>query len=261
MSKGMILQFKVTNQSIERLDSLQVFEKSQGYLYAHFIFSEDWQGYTKTVKFSNVLTDSYIGVTLGNENKCLVPYTMILYPAMSICIEGVNDTNIITTNSIAIDIDKSNSTAPSHELPITNITSNDDSIIIERDEDKVDLTLPNRAHWYHHNVKIGIPKSGSHSEWYYVHIKVNNHRQEPYDQASVRELVESALTYNGNLSIYDQGEGINYIHLANTHIRDGNAFTGNGLGLDEDNLPTSGYFELYLDECEEFEYLEDIIEV
>lgn len=123
MRKGMTLQFKVTNQTIERLDSNKVYANSREYLYAKFIFSEDWQGYTKTVKFSNVLTDSYCGVTLGNEQTCLVPLTVILFPAFTLCIEGIKDESLITTNSVVIDVETSHSADEYTNCPISTIES------------------------------------------------------------------------------------------------------------------------------------------
>lgn len=129
MRKGMTLEFKVTQQEITRLDSQKVYEKTKGYLYAHFVFSDDWEGYLKTIKFSNLLDNSYIGVTLASDNTCMVPYTLILYPGVTFCIEGTNNGDVITTNDFIFDVDESNSTVP--EVPTDNyveITSNDFTI-------------------------------------------------------------------------------------------------------------------------------------
>lgn len=129
MRKGMTLEFKVTQQEITRLDSQKVYEGTKGYLYAHFVFSDDWEGYLKTVKFSNLLDNSYIGVTLASDNTCMVPYTLILYPGVTFCIEGTSHGDIITTNEFIFDVDESNSTVP--EVPADNyleITNNDFTI-------------------------------------------------------------------------------------------------------------------------------------
>lgn len=129
MRKGMTLEFKVTQQEITRLDSQKVYEGTKGYLYAHFVFSDDWEGYLKTVKFSNLLDNSYIGVTLASDNTCMVPYTLVLYPGVTFCIEGTSHGDIITTNDFVFDVDESNSTVP--EVPTDNyleITSNDFTI-------------------------------------------------------------------------------------------------------------------------------------
>lgn len=129
MRKGMTLEFKVTQQEITRLDSQKVYERTKGYLYAHFVFSDDWEGYLKTVKFSNLLDNSYIGVTLASDNTCMVPYTLVLYPGVTFCIEGTSHGDIITTNDFVFDVDESNSTVP--EVPADNyleITSNDFTI-------------------------------------------------------------------------------------------------------------------------------------
>lgn len=129
MRKGMTLEFKVTQQEITRLDSQKVYERTKGYLYAHFVFSDDWEGYLKTVKFSNLLDNSYIGVTLASDNTCMVPYSLVLYPGVTFCIEGTSHGDIITTNDFVFDVDESNSTVP--EVPADNyleITSNDFTI-------------------------------------------------------------------------------------------------------------------------------------
>lgn len=123
MRKGMTLEFKVTQQEITRLDSQKVYERTKGYLYAHFVFSDDWEGYLKTVKFSNLLDNSYIGVTLASDNTCMVPYTLILYPGVTFCIEGTKDGNIITTNDFVFDVDESNSTVIETDQPIYEIES------------------------------------------------------------------------------------------------------------------------------------------
>lgn len=123
MRKGMTLEFKVTQQEITRLDSQKVYERTKGYLYAHFVFSDDWEGYLKTVKFSNLLDKSYIGVTLASDNTCMVPYTLILYPGVTFCIEGTKDGDVITTNDFVFDVDESNSTVIETNQPIYEIES------------------------------------------------------------------------------------------------------------------------------------------
>ena len=123
MRKGMTLEFKVTQQEITRLDSQKVYEKTKGYLYAHFVFSDDWDGYLKTVKFSNLLDNSYIGVTLASDNTCMVPYTLILYPGVTFCIEGTKGDEIITTNDFVFDVDESNSSVIPQDQPIYEIES------------------------------------------------------------------------------------------------------------------------------------------
>lgn len=123
MRKGMTLEFKVTQQEITRLDSQKVYERTKGYLYAHFVFSDDWEGYLKTVKFSNLLDNSYIGVTLASDNTCMVPYTLVLYPGVTFCIEGTKDGDVITTNDFVFDVDESNSTVIETDQPIYEIES------------------------------------------------------------------------------------------------------------------------------------------
>lgn len=137
MRKGMTLEFKVTQQEITRLDSQKVYERTKGYLYAHFVFSDDWEGYLKTVKFSNLLDNSYIGVTLASDNTCMVPYTIILYPGVTFCIEGTKDGDVITTNDFVFDVDESNSTVIETDQPIYEIESK----TLDYEKDGITATL------------------------------------------------------------------------------------------------------------------------
>ena len=137
MRRGMTLEFKVTQQEITRLDSQKVYEKTKGYLYAHFVFSDDWEGYLKTVKFSNLLDNSYIGVTLASDNTCMVPYTLILYPGVTFCIEGTKDGDIITTNDFVFDVDESNSSNIPQDQPIYEIESK----TLDYEKDGITATL------------------------------------------------------------------------------------------------------------------------
>lgn len=107
MRNGMTLEFKVTQQTITRLDSNVVYENSNNYLFAHFIFSDDWKGATKVVKFRDAFTDAYVDVTLGRDNKCTIPSITTLYPVTFLTIVGTKENQIITTNDIAIDVFKS----------------------------------------------------------------------------------------------------------------------------------------------------------
>ena len=137
MRKGMTLEFKVTQQEITRLDSQKVYERTKGYLYAHFVFSDDWEGYLKTVKFSNLLDNSYMGVTLASDNTCMVPYTLILYPGVTFCIEGTKDGDVITTNDFVFDVDESNSSTIPQDQPIYEI----DSKTLDYEKDGLTATL------------------------------------------------------------------------------------------------------------------------
>lgn len=107
MRNGMTLEFKVTQQTITRLDSNVVYENSNNYLFAHFIFSDDWKGATKVVKFRDAFTDAYVDVTLGKDNKCTIPSITTLYPVTFLTIVGTKENQTITTNDIAIDVFKS----------------------------------------------------------------------------------------------------------------------------------------------------------
>ena len=111
MQKGMTLEFKVTNQTITRLDNKQVVENSMGYLFAHFTFSEEWVGVTKTIKIKTVFEPNYVDVVLDANNECEIPTSLIKYPLFYFSVEGTSEGVLITTREIAVDVDMVSNTA------------------------------------------------------------------------------------------------------------------------------------------------------
>lgn len=70
-----MLIFEADGQVLRRLDGTSVVADSRNYLYALFLFSDDWGDATKTAIFATE-KDAYI-VLIGSNGKCLVPYEVL----------------------------------------------------------------------------------------------------------------------------------------------------------------------------------------
>lgn len=72
----MTLEFEITNQFINRVDTLKPVAKSQNYLYAHFTFlTEEWQNQAVTAIFTR--DDASYEVLLNTEGVGLVPWEVM----------------------------------------------------------------------------------------------------------------------------------------------------------------------------------------
>lgn len=95
---------QINNQSLVTVYD-EVVADSVEYLTASFTFSDDWDGYSRTVIFSNYSNNKVLIVTLidgdllylGN-NACYVPHEVIESPGFSISVFGIKDESIITTD-------------------------------------------------------------------------------------------------------------------------------------------------------------------
>lgn len=104
---------QINNQSLVTVYD-EVVADSVEYLIASFTFSDDWDGYSRTVIFSNYSNNKVLVVTLidgdslylGN-NKCYVPHEVIESPGFSISVFGVKDESVITTDEKNIVVRKS----------------------------------------------------------------------------------------------------------------------------------------------------------
>ena len=75
----MVINFKVEQQTITRLDSQRVISDSKNYLYAAFNFSAEWTGII-TAQFTRVRTGNRFGPTYDvvvQNNQCLVPWEVL----------------------------------------------------------------------------------------------------------------------------------------------------------------------------------------
>ena len=99
----MTLDFEVKNQIISRKDKNRVVADSQNYLYAHFTFSEDWNGTVKTAVFKSEEHGTY-NVIL-EDDKCLVP-AEVLKSGCTMFI-SVFGGSLITANKCYINVEES----------------------------------------------------------------------------------------------------------------------------------------------------------
>jgi len=116
----MRILFKVTNQTLIQMPRGNVVSESQDYLYAKFLFSDDWDG---TIKIAQFKRDEYFfAKTLDENGECKVPWE-ILRPegSFNVAVLGNNapgaSNKIITTNSLDILVYKTGCTLD--QLPDT----------------------------------------------------------------------------------------------------------------------------------------------
>ena len=95
-----MLKFKITNQTIERIDNFKVVSDSRNYLKAVFSFSEEWIG-DKTAIFGH--GGEFFSVLLEDDG-CTVPWEVIKAPHFSV---SVVCGDRITTNAVSVNVQKS----------------------------------------------------------------------------------------------------------------------------------------------------------
>lgn len=96
-----MLVFQIIDQTLERLDSFHVVGNSQNYLKAHFVFSEDWEGFTRTVVFTGRDGKSY-STMLDDSNTCVVPWEVLTRDRFYIAVRGDMGGDLLTTNQVTI---------------------------------------------------------------------------------------------------------------------------------------------------------------
>lgn len=159
MANKMTLEFKVNKQHIDRIDRQKVVEKSENYLFAHFVFSEDWKGLKKYFLAKPYTDDAYYKFELDNDNKVAIPYELSLFPGfivsalgvdentdVVITTDGINlDSNLtpitITTDATPVDVHSAPITDGDALLPVRYVTSNNHTILINRYLDYLDLGI------------------------------------------------------------------------------------------------------------------------
>lgn len=104
----MILQFDVINQRVVRRDDNYIVANSQCYLQIDFNFTQDWQGFGKTITFVNGANKYSIG--LNTQDSCVVPYEVIKTPSFTFSIKGILNDVVITTGVVTVPIKPSGET-------------------------------------------------------------------------------------------------------------------------------------------------------
>ena len=134
----MILEFKIKNQKLIRIDNEYLVNLSQEYLQCNFDFlTSDWEGLEKYVTFK-VKGKSYL--YLIEENMVRVPNDILKYKYFYIKLHGLKkDENLkITTNELIILLKitgwKENTYTPSKDLSSKDILT----LLKDKIDDKVD---------------------------------------------------------------------------------------------------------------------------
>lgn len=90
----MKLNFKVEGQSIICLNREVLAAEAVNFVWAAFIFDEDWMGLSKTAYFENISTGVNIAQVLSASGECKVPYEVLAQPGrLSVTVRGVSGTS------------------------------------------------------------------------------------------------------------------------------------------------------------------------
>lgn len=139
----MTLEFKVNRQDLIRLDNQKVVEKSINYLYAHFTFSDDWEGLNKKVLLRPLDVDASYGVEVGRNNTIKIPYDLLVFPGFVLCAVATNTKGDvkITTDGVAIDVELAPVEDGTDEPAVRYVTSDNKTIIVNKQADLLDLGI------------------------------------------------------------------------------------------------------------------------
>ncbi len=70
------LQFEITHQRINRVDTFKPVSDSKNYLYAHFEFlTDEWNGIITAIFTKNNVSYKML---LDNNNECIVPWELLV---------------------------------------------------------------------------------------------------------------------------------------------------------------------------------------
>lgn len=106
------LIIEVNSQTLKRLDLFKPAAGSVNYLTAHFSFSEDWSGTTKTAKCRK--DNAIYEAVIDESGACLIPHEVLAQDETKrafgkqefyISVEGVDGAKIITTTETKIEVD------------------------------------------------------------------------------------------------------------------------------------------------------------
>lgn len=154
----MTLEFKVNRQDIVRLDNQKVVEKSVNYLYAHFTFSDDWEGLNKRILLRPLDIDSSYGVEVGRNNTIKIPYDLIVFPGFVLCAVATNTRGDvkITTDGVAIDVELAPVEDGTDEPAVRYVSSNNHTIIVDKQADALDLGIETRFEYVQETYTLNL---------------------------------------------------------------------------------------------------------
>ena len=139
----MTLEFKVDKQTIIRLDEQKVVEKSQDYVYAHFIFSEDWKGLDKYALMRPYDVAANYKVEIGKNNTIKIPYDLVVFPGFIMAALGTdgNEHTKITTDGVDVDVEPAPIIDGDDALAVRYVSSANDTITVDKISDTLDLGI------------------------------------------------------------------------------------------------------------------------
>lgn len=139
---SMTMEFEVDRQILSRTDNERVVEDSENYLYAHFTFSEDWDGTQKGIIVNNKSLGLKYKVYLNDEDTCKIPNSVIKYDGFEITAFGENENKyvVITSSNLFVSVLKSNY-EDAEEPDVKYIISN--TLDAQKDGDSYSIEIPN----------------------------------------------------------------------------------------------------------------------
>lgn len=138
----MQLEFIVNSQIITREDKERPVENSQGFLYAHFEFSEEWENLKKKAYFTRNDLEIYVVDIDENTGICQVPTLVIKSKGFNMTVKGEEEGKgiVITATAITIPVLETIN-GESKYPPITMVNS--ETILVSKNGEKVNLEIPN----------------------------------------------------------------------------------------------------------------------
>lgn len=197
----MTLQFKIDRQHITRLDNFIVTEKSNEYLYAHFVFSDDWTNLNKYILIRPLDIDAAYRLELDNTNTCKIPNILILFPGFVISARGEgNGTELVTLgDGICVDVELA-LIESGGDVPIAHIISSNGTINVTEQNDTVDLGI---------DLSFAYSKPNS-----TLTLKANPLEGEPIELSSV--VLPASVESIAAEDRYEEGGSIYYRNLVFT---------------------------------------------
>lgn len=98
----MLLKFKIEKQLIRCTNCNTIVSDSVNFISASFSFDEEWEGYVKTITFTNITTGIGKSILLDeSSNTCFIPWEVLSEEGeMQVYAEGAYSGSIATTASM-----------------------------------------------------------------------------------------------------------------------------------------------------------------